>query len=87
MQPLIRCRLVRSLDPPDLSEQNDVEILAIPRIGEIVMPNLSGTAKKYQVKQVVYAGRHHSVPAEVVLVVEEVSTAGAGAKVSARVVG
>jgi hypothetical protein len=87
MQDLIRCRLVRSLNTVDLTSQiADVEILAIPRMAEIVMPNLSGTAKKYQVKQIVYAGKHKMVPAEVLLVVDELPPVSGIPEVGVRVI-
>lgn len=69
---LIRCVLVTSLDKHHISGGGvgEIEISHIPRAGELVIPH--GEGKEYQVKQVVYTNRSHSIPAKVLLMVEEV---------------
>jgi hypothetical protein len=80
MQNLIRVRLVKSLSPTDITNPIELELLAIPRVGEVVMPNLSSTATKYTVRQVVHAARHNAIPAEIVLIAEEQKPMGSAVR-------
>jgi hypothetical protein len=69
---LIHCSLRYSLDIADSRPVAEVDLLAIPRVGEIVITHPSIQGKQYRVKEVAYVSKQNALPAEMVFVVDEV---------------